>query len=274
MIAQDYANKPIDEALLAVQLPEVSRELLTHSYAWIETANAKLPLASLISPAGFNERGLNRFLSNAEANHHDLHQFMRTHLLTDDDDRQIADTLYSQTTPTEGVHRLLGAYLYQFSEEDGLFLPFLDALALADVDVVGVMVLLLEQGRDEKTGDLAADLTEQMARFLAHQMAGQIQVLDHYPTDADMTLPAYMLVPLRNEMGDEFDVPMALVDWLQDNLVTLKALPEDHRQALLDLVAKTSDGNGVIINEWLGQDDGNEQALIEFIDSQLQHLQA
>ncbi|KRK47642.1 hypothetical protein [Secundilactobacillus kimchicus] len=278
MIENDYAAQPLSPGLTGISLPEVSRALLTNSYAWVDVKGARFPLAGLISPVAFNERGLYRFLDNAKANNHNLDQFMRTRLIQDGDDQQLASALYDQQTPTEGVHRLLGAYLLQYSQSDGLFLPFLDALALANVDVIGVTVLMLQQSAAERTADevpdLVVSLIQQIARFLAHQMPHQIRVLDHEPTEDDLTIPPYALIPLAADNGDEFDVPVALIDWLQEHLEALVALPADHREALLDLIAKTTDGNGVIINEWLARDTENETVFVEFVDSQLNRLQA
>lgn len=277
MIEQTYAQKPMNAELTAISLPEMSRSLLTKSYAWIDQPNTRSPIESLVSPVGLNERALYRFVDNARANNHQLDQFMGTRLIQEDDDQQLTATLYEQKTPTEGVHRLLGAYLLQFSQSDGLFLPFLDALTIADVDAIGVMVLMLEQAKKEGIAakpNLVTDLTEQMASFLAHTMRGQIRVLDHQPTEDDLTLPAYLLIPIETATGEEFDVPVALIDWLQDNVETLLTLPDEHREPLLDLMAQNEDGNGVVINEWLRRDEANETVFIEFIDSQLDRLRA
>ncbi|WP_203652108.1 hypothetical protein [Secundilactobacillus yichangensis] len=259
MLSEEYRHRPLPAELEAMTLSEPLKDQLHSVYAWVD-ANEAPPFASLISPVGTDEAALYRFTDNATLNQHPLNRFMNRSVTAEE---VLGSFKTSEVTPV--AEQYLGSYLLRQSQQNGLLLPLMNVLALANYDVIGVFATMLTA----ETTSLPDTLIEMSARLLA-RIAPDLVTLNHQPVDTDYILLPQMVIAVEDAPGNPSDIPVALLDWLPDHLAPVKLLSEDDEIGLLNLLNEQTDDDSMVIRDWLIRDSDNQKVFSKWI---FQHRQ-
>lgn len=254
MLSENYQDRSLPAELETVTLPQKLVAQLQASYAWVAVAGER-PFASLISPVGTDEVALAHFMDNARLNQHDLKQFKDRNVSESD---ILASFKFNEATAT--TEQYLGAYLLHQVQHDARLLPLMGALSLARYDTIGVFAAMLTS----KTDSVADTLVEMSAQLLA-RITPRLVTLDHVPAEADVIVPADLVIAVEDQQGYVSKIPVALIDWLSANLTAIKQLASNDEVGLLNLLNSQTDNNSLIIRDWLMRHNDDSQPFTQWI---------
>ncbi|GAX02340.1 hypothetical protein [Secundilactobacillus silagei] len=257
MLSEKDLKRPLLAELKTITLPPKLVAQLQASYAWV-AVEGEQSFASLISPVGTDEVALAHFMDNAQLNHHDLKRFKDRNVSDGD---ILASFKFNEVTAT--TEQYLGTYLLQQVQHDARLLPLMGALSLARYDTIGVFAAMLTS----MTDSVADTLIEMSARLLA-RIAPQLETLDHVPAEADVIVPADLVIAVEDQQGHVSKIPVAMIDWLADNLAAIKQLASDDEIGLLNLLNGQTDDNSLIIRDWLIRNNDDSKPFTQWIFQQ------